>query len=522
MKRVYCLYRVSTKGQVDKDDIPMQRLACQEFAQIQGWDIVGEFSEKGVSGYKISTQDRDVVQQIKADALMGKFDILLVFMFDRLGRRDDETPFVVEWFVKNGIEVWSTQEGQQRFDDHVDKLMNYIRYWQASGESLKISVRTKTRLAQIVKDGYFKGGTIAYGYNLYKDGRFNKKNRELYEIELNEAEAEVVKTIFNKTIQEGYGSHRLAVYLNEKGILTKKGNEWQPCSVNNILKNPMYLGILRCNDTYSDPIPELQIIDEETFAAAQNIIKQRSRTYKENRTVPMNTKGMSLLSGYIFCGHCGARLVTTTNKDNRKLKDGTEKVRKRVKYACYNRTRKINIHCEGQSVYEMKKVDQIVTGILHDFFDKIKSNPVESAVDAKFNAQVKIWQANYNRAKNTLNTLQGELTALQSEVVKIIQGKSKFSADTLNTLIMTTEQKIAETEKEAITAQLEFENKQGAMAKVTKEYNKFINWSDVFDSASMEAKKMIVAQLIKRVRLWRGYKIDVEFNIDMEQFTFGM
>ena len=34
-------------------------------------------------------------------------------------------------------------EGQQRFDTHVDKLMNYIRYWQASGESLKTSVRTR-------------------------------------------------------------------------------------------------------------------------------------------------------------------------------------------------------------------------------------------------------------------------------------------------------------------------------------------------------------------------------------------
>lgn len=35
MKRVYCLYRVSTKKQVDKakDDIPMQRIACQEFAK---------------------------------------------------------------------------------------------------------------------------------------------------------------------------------------------------------------------------------------------------------------------------------------------------------------------------------------------------------------------------------------------------------------------------------------------------------------------------------------------------------
>ena len=41
MKRAYCLYRVSTKNQVDvqKDDIPMQKIACQEFAKAHGWVI---------------------------------------------------------------------------------------------------------------------------------------------------------------------------------------------------------------------------------------------------------------------------------------------------------------------------------------------------------------------------------------------------------------------------------------------------------------------------------------------------
>ncbi len=104
-KRVYALYRVSTKGQVDKNDIPMQKLRCREFAAQMGWEIVKEVSELGVSGFKVATKDRDAIQEIQQDAASGQFDILLVFMFDRLGRRDDETPFVVEWFVRNGIEV---------------------------------------------------------------------------------------------------------------------------------------------------------------------------------------------------------------------------------------------------------------------------------------------------------------------------------------------------------------------------------------------------------------------------------
>ena len=37
MNRVYCLYRVSDRGQVEKNDIPMQRIACRTFAQERGW-----------------------------------------------------------------------------------------------------------------------------------------------------------------------------------------------------------------------------------------------------------------------------------------------------------------------------------------------------------------------------------------------------------------------------------------------------------------------------------------------------
>ena len=131
-KRVACLYRVSTLMQVEEDDIPMQRRACKEFIEkMPNWKFVKDYCEKGVSGYKKKAVDRDKLQEAKEDAKRGIFDVLLVFMFDRLGRREDETPFVVEWFVSQGIEVWSTKEGQQKFDNRVDKLLNYIRYWKA-------------------------------------------------------------------------------------------------------------------------------------------------------------------------------------------------------------------------------------------------------------------------------------------------------------------------------------------------------------------------------------------------------
>ena len=228
LRRVYCLYRVSTLGQVEKDDIPMQKQYCREFVgQHPGWEIIKEFSEKGVSGFKVSAKDRDAIQEIQRDALQNKFDILLVFMFDRLGRREDETPFVVEWFVKNGIEVWSAKEGQQRFDTHVDKLLNYIRYWQASGESIKTSVRTKTRMEQLTQEGHFTGGCVPFGYRLEHKGRTNKRNQDVGDLVIEPDEAEIVKLIFQNISAKGMERSAFAGILPNRGLQTEKGATYQ-------------------------------------------------------------------------------------------------------------------------------------------------------------------------------------------------------------------------------------------------------------------------------------------------------
>ena len=243
-KRVYTLYRVSTIGQVEKDDIPMQKEACHEFAERQGWEIVKEFSEKGVSGFKKSAKDRDQLQLLQQAAAAGEFDVLLVLMFDRLGRRDDETPFIVEWFTKQGVEVWSVNEGQQRFDSHVDKQMNYIRYWQASGKSIKTSIRTRTRIEQLTEEGHYTGGIVAFGYKRVKKGRLNKKNQAVCDLEIDEEDAAIVRLIFQKYVYEGYGAKRICNYLVEHNIMGRNGKNIPNITIGRMIRNKGYTGYL--------------------------------------------------------------------------------------------------------------------------------------------------------------------------------------------------------------------------------------------------------------------------------------
>ena len=357
-------YRVSTKGQVDHDDIPMQKIACRKFAQEHGWRVVLEKAEKGISGSKVSASKRDVIQELRSEAGKGNFDILLVYMFDRLGRKSDETPFVVEWFAKKGIRVWSVKEGEQRFESHTDRLTNYIRFWQADGESQKTSMRTKTALGQMVEDGRFRGGNAPYGYRLEKSGIFNKRKHEVYMLVIDEDEARVVRMMFDLCVSSGYGRWRLANFLNDHGIKNRKGQNWHDASVGGILHNPLYKGILRSGETYAGPFEALQIITPDQFDLAQRLMLERSNERKEHRTVPLNTTGQSLLSGNVFCGHCGGRLVLTTNGTTVRLADGTPVHKKRIRYVCYNKTRRRQ-ECSGQTGYTMHILDEIVTEVLH-------------------------------------------------------------------------------------------------------------------------------------------------------------
>lgn len=515
VRRVYCLYRVSTLGQVEKDDIPMQKEAYREFVQQHpGWEIVKEFSEKGVSGFKVSAKDRDAVQEIQRDALQNKFDILLVFMFDRLGRREDETPFVVEWFAKNDIEVWSVKEGQQRFDTHVDKLLNYIRYWQASGESIKTSVRTKTRMEQLTKEGCFTGGVVPFGYRLEHKGRTNKRNQDVGDLVIDPDEAEIVKLIFQKYLYEGYGAQRLCRYLTEQGIKNKKGRNIPTTSINRIIKNPIYTGVIRNGDSQSDVLTDLQIIDEETFEKAQRMMEKRVTHHSD---VPLNTKGLSLLVGNIYCGHCGGRLTLTTSGRKRVRKDGTVIRETRARYQCHYNIRHPG-ECDGQSGYGVEKLDKLVDQIIRIQLGRIRSAPSQELIAKQQAKEVDLAKSKLNLLNEQYRQKQREYQDLRAETIKVIQGTSRLNVDLLNSLVAETSEQIKQLSWQIQTATAELEETVQSASQVLREYDQLIGWAEMYDNCTFEAKKMIVAQFVKEVHVRRDYEIDIEFNVSFEEF----
>ncbi|WP_177217918.1 recombinase family protein [Paenibacillus algorifonticola] len=536
--RVACLYRVSSKKQLTDDEIPMQRRACSDFIQSKPeWVFVKEYIEGAVSGFRVSASKRDVLQEAKSDAEKGLYDVLLVFMFDRLGRKEDETPFVLKWFVKQGIEMWSVLEGQQKFEDHTDDLTNYIRFWQSSGESKKTSMRVNENHEQMAEDGLFRGGTAGYGYKLVPSGKFNKKGKEVFKREILPEQSEIVDELYGYG-ENGLGGKRIAKLMNlERNpfIPSPTGGEWTARAINFILSNPLYKGYPAYGKRRSEmgvftmqkpedwveskkQIPELVIIQEERWDRLQ--LQRGMRAPKKKSTVErgyhINTsKSPLLLVGMVNCGYCGAPLTTTYNQKKYKLANGTMQVWKAPKYRCSGKAS--GKDCVGQTLYAQSKIETVVLDEIDQYLEQLKQVDFAKEINSFLKKNVSSDMKELKKFQSELIQKQSELEALTAEVTKSIMGQSSFKPDLLNALM---DQKNNELNELTLSI-AKIEDKLLAKKIETSEMEllrKTIpSWKEVFDSAPLEKKKMLLAAMIDRVIVKKG-DIDITVKLHITQF----
>lgn len=523
MNRVYCLYRVSDRGQVEKNDIPMQKISCRTFAQERGWEIVREFSEKGVSGYKLTMQERDAIMEIREDALAGKLDILLVYMFDRIGRRDDETPFVVEWLVRHGISVWSVCEGEQRFDNHVDKLTNYIRYWQAAGESEKISERTRTRIRQLTEEGAFTGGVCPYGYEFVRGSRLNKKNQPMNDLRICEPEAEVLRIMYDKAKREGLGSARIANFLNAQGFTTRKGKRWNQASIQSMLRNQLYLGYLRKGGVRSPYMPELQIIDDETFWRVQEIREARMKARKENTiSMPLHTRSKVLLSGFVYCAHCGARLNMTTHRKEYRRKDGSLYRRDNGVYRCNAAINGVPTVCDGPRTYRSHRVDEMFRQIISAVLDALEKLPVETILEYKYQVALEEKRRDHEESQAFIAERKRDYETLCQEIPKALRDESAFSITALQAMLQETEIQLKARTEYLYELEAKLHNAEQLRREIEIKQLKYCGLKQIFETGTMEEKKMLLSIMIQRVEIRQGYELNIQLTPGFDQFLEGL
>jgi DNA invertase Pin-like site-specific DNA recombinase len=105
LQRVAIYGRVSTTNH--GQDVTLQTRELEQFAQARGWQVVGQYLDAGVSGAKDS---RPELNRLMADAHRRKFDVVIVWKFDRFARSVSHLLRALETFNSLGIAFVSLSE----------------------------------------------------------------------------------------------------------------------------------------------------------------------------------------------------------------------------------------------------------------------------------------------------------------------------------------------------------------------------------------------------------------------------
>ncbi len=300
----YC--RVSTDKEDQLNSLETQKEFFLEYTKRTGDNLIKLYADEGISGTKI--KNRKEFQRMLADAEKGLFDMVVVKDISRFARNTVDLLQSVRKLKALGIETQfltanMTSMGNSEF---VLTIFGAL----AQEESANTSKRIKFGKKVNAEKG--RVPNIVYGYD--------KTIGDYFNLSINDEEAKVIRQMFTWYTEEGYGAAKIANMLNNRGIKTKRGNNWSQNSICRILTNEIYTGkIINGKEEVADFLtgqrkekdesewlvtirPELRIIDDETFDKAQGILKGRHASFKLTHERQSNKY---LFSTLIKCKDCG-------------------------------------------------------------------------------------------------------------------------------------------------------------------------------------------------------------------------
>jgi DNA invertase Pin-like site-specific DNA recombinase len=389
-----------------------QRSVVESYAAAKGYRIIREYVDEGKSASK-NQQKRVAFNRMVADSTAQNFSVVLCYDASRFTRFDNiegSTPKQV--LRTNGVILVTTKEGE--FDWRVPegrwKDMAYCEANRALALNLsKDSIRG--RLAIIAK-GFWPNGVVPYGYDReYTDGihtqfvpryeRFKKGRNWHLRLVINEAEAAVVREVFDMIVNRLWSRRQIAIHLTARKIPPARGQNglsdgaWDGDNVLAILKEKAYKGVAsigggrRCGAAHNRTgLAELAnacppLVEPHVWRQAQEIIKGR----RDQKARPQPGRG-GVLSGFILCGHCGYRL----SKHSPAREKGVG-----VYYCCTSAAHRPHLGCHNYRVREEAVLPDVCRWLLlsidAEMLDVLQARPPEDdgrpAEEALLTEQVK-------------------------------------------------------------------------------------------------------------------------------------
>ena len=236
--RVAAIYaRVSSERQRQDETIQSQTVGLRELAAARGLLIVEDlvFEDEGFSG---ATLTRPALERLRDRAGEGAFEVLLCHAPDRLARRYAYQVLLLEELARAGVEVCFAKE-PERGGTPEDELLRQFQGMIAEYE--RAQIRERTRRGKLHRA---RGGSQAvmsgapYGYRYVK-----KTDHSEGFWEIDAVQAEVVRGVFARYVEDGTSIGEIARWLSERGVPTRTGKTvWDRSTVWAMLRNHAYRG----------------------------------------------------------------------------------------------------------------------------------------------------------------------------------------------------------------------------------------------------------------------------------------
>src|SRR5215218_9338529 len=340
--RVAAIYaRVSSERQRQDETIHSQTVGLRELAVERGLLVPEDhvFEDEGFSG---ATLTRPALERLRDRAAEGAFEVLLCHAPDRLARRYAYQVVLLEELARAGVEVVFGRGGEHSGSPE-DELLRQFQGMIAEYERAQIRERTRRGKLHRARTGHQAVMSGApYGYRFVKKTEITDGYWEIVE-----GEAEVVREVFRRYVEDDRSIAELARWLTAQGLPTRKGKQvWDRSTVWGMLRNPAYrgqasYGKTKVTDRHGKPtrttrargerrgrrqvrvdepveqwtfIPVPPLVTDEQFALAQERLGRNAHFAKRN------TKQPTLLQGILVCRECGyACYRTSTRTTNKRI-----------------------------------------------------------------------------------------------------------------------------------------------------------------------------------------------------------
>lgn len=271
-----------------EESIEGQLRVCHDYAGHAGFSVIKEYVDRAMTA---TNDQRPAFQQMIAECASGEVDIVLVYALDRFARDRYDAAVYRKKLKDNGVRIISVT---QPIDDSPEGvLIESLLEGLAEYYSKNLARGVMRGMRENAINCKAVGGICPTGYKI---------DRSSMKYVIDEEKAVIIQEVF-RLYADGMSIVDICKTCNEKGYRTNRGRPFTRNSLSTILRNRKYIGVYKFDDIEIEggmPV----IVDPDTFERVQRRIAMGNKTKPRK-----NNDVMFLLSGKLFCGHCGKPMV---------------------------------------------------------------------------------------------------------------------------------------------------------------------------------------------------------------------